>query len=158
MSATHSFAAIVPVSAKSGQSIDLLEKEIVSVLSAGSPFYEQDDVTDKSLRFQAAELIREQLYLALSQELPYAVTVEIEAFEETEKVYRIAAIIWVAKASHKGIVIGKKGAGLKAIARNARLAMESAFQRKVYLNVWVKIKEGWSDDERVLRKMGYSDL
>ncbi|MBN1378087.1 MAG: GTPase Era [Gammaproteobacteria bacterium] len=157
LSSIYRFAAIVPISARSAQGVDLLEKEIIGVLPAGLPIYELDDVTDKNLRFQAAELIREQLYLALSQELPYAATVEIEAFEETEKIFRIAAIIWVSRASHKGIVIGKQGAGLKSIAQSARLSMESAFQKKIYLNVWVKVKEGWNDDERALHKMGYRD-
>jgi GTP-binding protein Era len=154
----YQFSAIVPVSARSKQGLMTLENEIVNLLPEGSPFYAADDVTDRSLRFQAAELIREQLYLALNQELPYAITVEIEAYEESEKIDRIAAVVWVAKASHKGIVIGKQGAGLKVIAQNARLAMESAFQKKVYLDIWVKIKSGWNDDERALRKMGYQDM
>jgi GTP-binding protein Era len=155
---SYPFAAIIPVSARTGQNLVALESEIVNVLPEGSLFYSAEDVTDKSLRFQASELIREQLYLALNQELPYAVSVEIEAYEESETIDRIAAVIWVAKASHKGIVIGKQGSALKSIAQNARLAMESAFQKKIYLDIWVKVKTGWNDDERALRKMGYQDM
>ena len=151
------FEAIIPVSAKIGQGLELLEQEVVEHLPVSHPFYDSDDITDKSLRFQAAELLREQLYLTLNEELPYASSVEIEAFEESDKVYRIAAVIWVAKAGQKGIVIGKQGAGLKTIAQRARMAMEAAFRKRVYLDVWVKTKTGWNDDERILRKLGYQD-
>lgn len=149
------FLSIVPISAKKHEGLGQLEQELIGGLPVSSPLYSRDDITDKSMRFQAAELVREQLYLSLEKELPYAISVEIEAFEESESIYRIAAVIWVAKSSHKGIVIGKKGDRLKIIGEQARLAMESAFQRKIYLNIWVKIKAGWNDDERTLHTLGY---
>lgn len=157
LSEKYSFQSIMPLSAKTCEGLPALENEIVKQLPLGKPLYEFDDITDKSMRFQAAELIREQLYLKLKQELPYAVTVEIEAFEESQELCRIAAVIWVARENHKGIVIGKNGASLKSIAKNSRLSMQSAFCKTVYLDVWVKVKTGWNDDERALRKLGYQD-
>ena len=152
------FSSIIPLSAKTHEGLDLLQDKLIKALPINPPFYEENNITDKSLRFQAAELVREQLYLSLDQELPYAVTVEIEAFEESKKICHVAAVIWVAKNSHKGIVIGKNGANLRSIGKQARLAMELAFGKKVYLNTWVKVKEGWNDDERALRNLGYTDL
>ncbi len=154
----YKFSSIIPLSAKTHEGLTSLEQALINKLPNAPAFYEHDDVTDKSIRFQAAELIREQLYLSLSQELPYAVSVEIEAFEESDAVYRIAAVVWVSKDSHKGIVIGKKGAGLKLVGKQARLAMESAFRKKIHLNLWVKVKAGWNDDERALRTLGYQDF
>lgn len=152
------FAGLIPVSARTGDGVAELESLLASHLPIGDAYYDPDQFTDKSLRFIAAELLREQLYLGLGQELPYAVTVEIEAFEEDESIDRIAAVVWVAKSGHKSIVIGKGGAKLKTISSNARLAMEEAFGKQVFLNVWVKVKDDWNDSERALHSLGYSDL
>ena len=99
--------------------------------------------------------MREQLTRMLSAELPYAVSVEIETFEETPKLYRIGAVIWVEKSSQKGIVIGKGGERLKDMGRRARVSMETLFERQVFLELWVRVKEGWADDDRALRSLGY---
>jgi GTP-binding protein Era len=102
-------------------------------------------------------LIREKLTRQLRQELPYALTVEIETFKEQDQLLHIGAVIWVERSSQKGIVIGEQGAVLKAVGRQARQEMEKLFQRKVCLETWVKVREGWSDDERALRSFGYQD-
>ncbi|GIX22046.1 MAG: GTPase Era [Gammaproteobacteria bacterium] len=155
LAARGDFAAIVPVSARLGDGLDRLENVLFERLPPGPFLYEPDQISDKPLRFIAAELLREQLFLALHQELPYALTVEIEAFEEEEGLIRIAAVIWVAKRSHKAIVIGRGGERLKDVGRRARLAMREAFGKPVHLRTWVKVREDWHDDERALRSLGY---
>ena len=152
------FAGLVPISAKSGNGVEQLEATLAQALPVREFYYDPDQFTDKSLRFIAAELLREQLYLVLSQELPYAVTVEIEAFEEEENINRIAALIWVSKSGHKSIVIGKAGERLKRINQHARIAMEKAFGKKVFLNVWVKVKDDWNDNLRALNSLGYDEI
>jgi GTP-binding protein Era len=117
--------------------------------------FSDDELTDKSSRFIAAEYIREKLFRLLGDELPYSTTVEIEKFEEEGDLRRIFAAIVVDRAGHKGIVIGKGGETLKRIASEARQDMERLFGAKVYLEVWVKVKSGWTDDERLLRSLGY---
>jgi GTP-binding protein Era len=105
----------------------------------------------------AAEFVREKLMRSLGEELPYALTVEIEKFEDLENIKRINAVIWVSRDSQKGIIIGKEGRQLKSIGEQARKDMEQAFGCKVFLQLWVRVKQGWSDDERALRSLGYSD-
>jgi GTP-binding protein Era len=151
------FAAIVPTSARKGDNIAALEKKVAELLPEGPMLYPEDQVTDRSERFLAAELIREKLTRHLGQELPYALTVFVESLEEEKNLYRIAATIYVERPGQKAIVIGKKGEGLKCIGREARLAMEQMFERKVYLKLWVKVREGWSEDEHLLRSLGYED-
>jgi GTP-binding protein Era len=151
------FAHIIPLSAKLGSQVAELERVVESMLPESTPFYPEDQVTDRSLRFMAAELVREKLFRKLGQELPYGLTVEIEQFKEEEGLYRINALIWVERGSQKAIVIGKQGALLREVGREARLDMEQAFGQKVFLELWVKVKEGWSDDERALRSLGYDD-
>jgi GTP-binding protein Era len=151
------FAHIIPLSAKLGSQVAELERVVESMLPESTPFYPEDQVTDRSLRFMAAELVREKLFRKLGQELPYGLTVEIEQFKEEEGLYRINALIWVERDSQKAIVIGKQGALLREVGREARLDMEQAFGQKVFLELWVKVKEGWSDDERALRSLGYDD-
>jgi len=121
------------------------------------PLYPEDQVTDRSERFIAAELVREKLMRRLGQELPYALAVEIEQFDEDGQMLRIGALIWVERESQKMIVIGKGGSGLKAIGQQARVDMENVFGRKVFLQLWVKVKDKWADDERMLRGLGYSE-
>lgn len=151
------FHSLLPVSARNGDGLDRLEKIVGDCLPQAPAFFDADQITDKSQRFLAAEIIREKLYLALQQELPYALTVEIEAFSEEPEINNISAVIWVEKSSHKGMVIGKRGAGLKAVGQAARKAMEELFEKKVFLQLWVKVKSDWSDDERALRSLGYQD-
>ena len=124
-------------------------------LPIGAPMYPPDDITDRSERFLAAEFLREKLFRLLGDELPYGIAVEIERFEVEGSMRRINAAVIVDKAGHKGIVIGKGGERLKRISTEARKAMEELFGARVYLEVWVKVKSGWSDDERALRSLGY---
>lgn len=149
------FAEVVPLSARKGSNVDSLENALVKLLPESEPIYPEDQLTDRSERFMAAELVREQIMRFLGQEVPYATTVEVEAFEDAEDLARISAVIWVERAGQKAIVIGKQGALLKRIGQAARLEMEKMFGRRVYLQLWVKVREGWSDDEQALRSLGY---
>jgi len=146
---------IIPLSARKGTGVDALEKAINQQLPAGEFIFSEDELTDRSSRFLAAESVREQLTRFLSRELPYAISVEIEQFEEAKELMRIGAVIWVEKASQKGIVIGRGGEQLKETGTRARKSMETLFDRKVHLELWVRVKEGWADDERALRSLGY---
>ena len=151
------FAEIIPVSAKTGKGVDVLEKAIEKYMPEGDQFFPEDQVTDKSERFLAAEIVREKLMRLLGQELPYALTVEIEKFAEEDNKLEIAALIWVERDGQKAIVIGKKGEKLKEIGTAARQDMERLFGSKVFLELWVRVKSGWSDDIRALRSLGYGD-
>lgn len=143
------------VSARNGKGVDRLEKLIDSRMPEGEWRYGEDELTDRSSRFLAAEAVREQLTRMLDAELPYALTVEIETFEESAPLYRVGALVWVDKDSQKGIVIGKGGERLKEIGRRARETMETLFGTKVFLEIRVNVKAGWADDERALRSLGY---
>lgn len=149
------FSAIIPVSARKGNNIAVLEQKVAELLPEGSMVFPGDQVTDRSSRFLAAELVREKLTRHLGQELPYALTVFVESFEEKKDCYRIAAVIYVERPGQKAIVIGKKGEVLKSIGREARLDMEQLFGCKVYLTLWVKVREGWSNNEHLLHSLGY---
>ncbi len=151
------FVEVVPVSALKDSNLPSLRKQVPRYLPPGEAIFEQDQLTDRSQRFLAAEIVREKLMRNLGEELPYALTVEIEQFKEEGGVYDIAAVIWVEREGQKKIVIGKGGAGLKLVGQQAREDMEKLFQYRVFLRLWVKVKEGWSDDERALRSLGYSD-
>jgi GTP-binding protein Era len=153
----HEFAAILPVSAKNGQQVEALENQLLKLLPESESIFPEDQLTDRSERFFAAELIREQITRKYHMELPYATTVEIEQFVEEGRMYRIAAIIWVERDGQKNILIGKKGEALKLVGTEARQAMENFFQRKVFLQLWVKVKDSWSSDEAAMAKLGYSD-
>lgn len=152
-----SFVEIVPLSAQNGSNVEELERTVVRYLPEAEAIYPADQITDRSERFLAAEIVREKLMRELGQELPYAVTVEIEQFKEEEGLLRISALIWVERDSQKRIVIGKKGEQLKEIGRQARIDMEKLFDNKVFLQLWVKVKEGWSDNERLLNSLGYRE-
>ncbi len=147
----------VPVSAKNNDNLDALRDEILQRLPEGAPLFPEDQLTDRSERFLAAEIVREKLTRGLGDELPYAVTVEIEGFREERGVAHIDALIWVERDNQKAIVIGKGGARLKQVGSQARQDMEALFGRKVFLQLWVKVKEGWADDERALLSLGYQD-
>jgi len=149
------FTAIIPVSAQQGTSLPDLLKEIRTHLPLGQPLFGEDEITDRSERFLASEIIREKMFRALGEEIPYSTTVEIEKFEMDGSMRRIHAAIIVDKAGQKAIVIGKNGEKLKAMATQARLDMEKLFDGKVFLEIWVKVKSGWADNERALKSLGY---
>lgn len=154
--ARREFAAIIPLSAKHGDNVPELEAEVAKHLPAGIHHFPEDQITDKSQRFLAAELVREKIMRQLGDELPYQVTVEIEEFRDEGRVVHISALILVERAGQKKILIGDKGERIKSIGREARLDMERALNAKVMLNLWVKVKRGWSDDERALKSLGYN--
>jgi GTPase len=149
------FADIVPISAERGENLDELLKTAAKHLPEASPVFGADDITDRSERFLAAELLREKLFRNLGEELPYGMAVEIEKFEQEGELRRIHAAVVVDKAAHKAIVIGKAGERLKRISTDARKDMETLFGGKVWLETWVKVKSGWADDERALKSLGY---
>ncbi|SCZ59500.1 GTPase Era [Thiohalomonas denitrificans] len=153
----HAFDEVLPVSALKGDNIGALEAVVEKRIPEGPALFPADQVTDRSERFLAAELVREKLMRNLGKEIPYALTVEIEQFREEEERLRINALIWVERDSQKRIVIGKGGRVLKEVGRQARLDMERLFGQHVFLELWVKVKEGWSDSERSLRNFGYRD-
>ena len=155
VSEEHAFSEIVPVSAKHGTGLDELLKTLTKYLPEGEALYGEDDVTDQTERVLASELIREKLFRLCGDEIPYATAVVIDKFEEEGNLRRIYATILVDRDSQKAIVIGKGGEKLKAISSQARMDMEKAFDAKVYLEVWVKVKGGWADDERALQSLGY---
>jgi GTP-binding protein Era len=149
------FAAVHPISALKKNGLDPLTKDILALLPEAPPMFGEDEITDRSERFLAGELIREQLMRQLGAELPYATTTEIERFTEDGEMLRIGAVIWVERESQKAIVIGKGGTRLKEIGSKARMQMEHLFGRKVFLETWVRVREGWSDDETALKAFGY---
>jgi GTP-binding protein Era len=151
----HEFAAIVPVSASRPENLEALVKAAAAQLPEG-PVEQAPPALERGERFQAAEALREQLMLSLSDELPYGIAVEIERFEPTEDGRtEIDAIIWVEREGQRRIVIGAKGARLKAVGSAARLALNELFGRRVHLNTWVKVRPGWSDDDRMLQRLGH---
>jgi len=150
------FTEIIPVSARKGDNIATLESCIEALLPEGPPLFPEDQVTDRSVRFLAAELVREKLFRKLGRELPYGLTVQIEQFRSEPGITHIHALIWVERDSQKNIVIGKGGRVLKEVGREARKDIEDLIGNKVNLKLWVKIKEGWADDERALQSLGYT--
>jgi GTP-binding protein Era len=157
LSSQFDFADIVPISARKGINIDQLEQQITQLIPEGELIFPEDQLTDRSSRFLAAELVREKLFRQLGQELPYSLTVEIEEFKTEGNMYRIGAVIYVERSGQKSIVIGKKGELLKTVGREARIEMEKLFDMKVFLQLWVKVRDGWSDNERMLKSLGYND-
>ncbi len=156
VSAEFPFVEIVPISAKSGENVDRLEQLIAARLPAGIQYFPGDQVTDRSSRFLAAEIVREKITRRLGDEIPYQVTVEIEEFKQVDKILHINALVWVERSGQKKIIIGQGGEQLKIIGRDARLDMEKLFDSKVMLRVWIKVKRGWSDNERAIKSLGYN--
>jgi len=156
-SARMEFHDVIPLSALKSVNLDQLESLIVKQLPTSEMIYPEEYITDRSERFLASEIVREKLMRMLGKELPYAIAVEIEQFKDEDGMLRISALIWVERESQKRIVIGKGGSRLKDVGREARLDMQKLFDRKIYLQLWVKIKEGWSDSERILNSLGYRD-
>ena len=151
----HNFAAIVPVSAKLRFQLDSLQNEIKKLLPENQPVFGPDDITDRSEKFLASEIVREKLFRLVGDELPYTSTVLIEKFEQEGDLRRIFAAILVERDTHKSMVIGNKGARLKEVSTQSRLDMEKLFGGPVYLEIWIKVKSGWADNEAGLRAYGY---
>ncbi|MDT4290774.1 GTPase Era [Methylomonas sp. MO1] len=154
----YPFQHIVPVSALKNTNLELLEQHIMALLPEAELIYPEDQITDRPERFFAAEIIREKLTRRLGDELPYALTVEIERYEEFPELCKIYAAILVERDSQKSIVIGKQGEMLKKVGSEARVDIEKLIGQKVYLELWVKVKKGWSDNERALQSLGFSDF
>ncbi|WP_446808122.1 GTPase Era [Methylomonas sp. 2BW1-5-20] len=154
----YPFQQIVPVSALKRTNLELLEQHIMALLPIAEPIYPEDQITDRPERFFAAEIIREKLTRRLGDELPYALTVEIERYEEFPELCKIYAAILVERDSQKSIVIGKQGEMLKKVGSEARVDIEKLIGQKVYLQLWVKVKKGWSDNERALQSLGFIDF
>ncbi|CAD2225432.1 membrane-associated, 16S rRNA-binding GTPase [Pseudoalteromonas sp. 3J6] len=152
------FIGIMPVSATQGKNINLIKEEVTKRLPPCEFYFPDDYVTDRSMRFMAAEVIREKLMRFMGEELPYSVTVEIEQFKWQENgVWHINGLILVERETQKRMVIGNKGEKLKVIGREARKDLEEMLENKVFLELWVKVKSGWADDERALRSLGYGE-
>ena len=155
VSEKYNFANVIPISATQGDNVQQLEDYLLTQLPEAPAFFQDDEFTDRSSRFLAAEIIREKLVRELGNELPYQTTVEIERYKDEEKITRIHALILVETKGQKIIVIGDKGARLKSIGTKARKDIEALIDRKVFLQLWVKVKSGWSDSEASLRSLGY---
>lgn len=156
LSRRRDFAAIVPISAGKGTNVAALEATIESLLPQAPPCFPEDQITDRSERFLVAELVREKLFRKLTRELPYGLTVEVEAFRREPRITHIHALIWVERQSQKNIVIGRQGAVLREVGQQARRDIEALIGGRVNLKLWVKVKEGWADDERALLHLGYT--
>jgi len=157
LTAMRQFDSVIPVSALYAENIAQLEADVYERLPENEAFFPADQITDRNVRFLSAEIIREKLIRELGQELPYTTTVEIERFEEDESISRIFATIYVETRGQKAIIIGRKGARLKSIGTKARVDIEKMLDGKVYLELWVKVREGWSNDERALASLGYTN-
>lgn len=155
MSKQFNFAEIVPLSAEKEKDALRLPAILKPYLPVGEAWFSEDDITDRSSRFLAAEIVREKVFRLTGDEIPYVVAVTIEQFEEDGAMYRIGAVIWVDRDGHKPIVLGRGGVHIKRIASEARVDMEKLFGRKVFLQVWVKVKGGWADDSRLIKQFGY---
>lgn len=148
-------AEIFPVSALKIFNVDQLFRRIVELLPESPPFFPKDMLTDKSERFLAGEVIREKILLHYKQEIPYSVEIEVESFKEEANIIRMRAVIYVEKESQKGILIGHKGASLKRVGTEARLEMEKFFNKKIFLELYVKVDKDWRNNEKKLKKFGY---
>jgi GTP-binding protein Era len=155
MSARHEFSEIVPISARKQDNTDTLLELIPKYLPESPPFFPAEMQTDRSPAFHAAEIVREKLTVHLREELPYGVTVQIEQYEQTDRGFDIHAMIWVERDSQKGIVVGKGGAMLKTVGREARIELARSLGKPVHLALWVKVKENWADSEQDLLSLGY---
>jgi GTP-binding protein Era len=155
IAALRDFAAIVPASAEKGWQLDQLVREMTKLMPVGPPLFAEDDLTDRDERFLAAEFIREKIFRLLGEEVPYATTVSVDRFAQEGALRRIHATVLVDKFSQRAILLGEGGKRLKDVATAARRDMERLFGGKVFLEVWVRVKSGWADDERVLARLGY---
>ncbi|MCU7959930.1 MAG: GTPase Era [gamma proteobacterium symbiont of Bathyaustriella thionipta] len=151
------FLEIIPVSAKDGSNLSLLEEKVFAQMPDRPMLYDADQITDKPMRFFAAELIREQLMLRYNKEIPYSVSVEVQNFDEQPGITRIEATVWVEREGQKGIIIGKGGQALKATSTEARLSLQDFLQTKVYLRLWIKVSDSWASDAAAIHRLGYSE-
>ena len=151
------FEHLIPISALKRTNLDELEGLILKMLPESDLIYPEDQITDRPERFLAAEIIREKLTRRLGDELPYALTVEMERYEELPNITKIYAIIWVERVGQKNIVIGQDGDMLKKVGTDARFDIEKLIEQKVYLQLWVKVKKNWSDNERAMQSLGFND-
>jgi GTP-binding protein Era len=151
------FASILPVSALRSHNVEELEQEILKFLPVSEHFFPEDQITDRSQRFLAAEIVREKITRQLGEEIPYAISVQIEEFALEGEILHISALIFVERKGQKIILVGEGGSRLRSIGTDARRDMELLFDSKIMLRLWVKVKSGWSDDERALRSLGYDD-
>ena len=151
------FTDLIPISALHGHNLLALESAIAKHLPKKDHFYPEDQITDRSQRFLSSEIVREKITRQLGDEVPYQITVEIEEFSQNEKIANISALILVEREGQKRIIIGDKGERLKQIGSESRKDMELLFDTKVMLKLWVKVKGGWSDDERALKSLGYGE-
>lgn len=156
LSGRYNFNEVIPISAKNGEGVDLLLEQVEALLEPGPRYFPEDIVTDCPERFIVAEMIREQIFHLLREEIPYRTAVEIESFREEEKrnLIFIDAVIYVERDTHKGVLIGKRGAMLKKIGTQARREIEALLGAKIYLEMFVKVKKGWSSDSRMLKELG----
>lgn len=159
LSKKHTFAEIIPIAAISGNNISAVEQSVAKYLPEGVHLFPDDQISDRSDRFFVAEIIREKLIRHLGQEIPHAIAISLEkyAVREDKNILDISAVIWVEKEGQKKIVIGKGGAVLKKIGTLARKELEEHFEQKIFLQLWVKVKKSWSDDERALQSLGIKD-
>jgi GTP-binding protein Era len=155
MSARREFAEVMPITARRRDSVTTLCELVPGYLPQSEPLFPQEMITDRSENFHAAEIVREKLTLALRQEIPYGLTVQIERFERDDHGVAINAIIWVERDSQKGIVVGKGGSLLKKVGRAARLDLKARLGQPVHLELWVKVKDNWADSEQDLLRLGY---
>lgn len=151
----YNFTKIIPISAVKDDGTEILEKEIASMLPDGPELFPENQITDKSIQFQIAEIVREKLILATEEELPYVMAVEVEQFREDKNLIEVGVVIWVERHGQKVIIIGKQGSRLKKVGTQARRELEKMTGKKIFLHLWVKIKENWTDDERALKGFGY---
>ena len=157
LGARHDFLDVVPISARAGSNVDALDELVLKRMPEGGLIFPEDQITDRSERFFAAELLREQLTRRYHKELPYAITVDIEQFEEEPGRYVIAAVVWVERENQRRILLGRQGAAMKEAASAARQQMMEFFDTRVHLDVWIKVKKSWSSDENSLSQLGYSE-
>lgn len=155
-SAMADFAAVVPLSAKNNDGVDLLVGELKARLEAGPLYYDEETVTDRTEKELAAEIIREKMLIMLDKEVPHGVAIEIEKMKEKENITEISAVIYCEKASHKGIIIGKNGEMLKKIGRDARVDIEEMLDKKVFLELWVRVKKDWRNNNFLLKNFGFT--
>ena len=153
----HDFAAMVPVCARTGENLEHLRSVVESYMPVAPPVFAQEQFTDRSESFLVAEIVREKLIRRLGQELPHRLTVEIERFVEQRRRTLVNVLVWVERRQHKAIVIGKDGGRIKDAGTAARLEISRMLGRPVHLEIWVKVREGWSDDERALQSLGFAE-
>ncbi len=155
LSREYKFSEIVPLCAEKPKDAERLPAILKPYLPEGEPWFAEDDITDRSSRFLAAEIVREKVFRLTGDEIPYAVAVTLEEFTEEPNLFRIGAVVWVDRDAHKPILLGRGGEHIKRISTEARQDMEKLFDRKVFLTIWVKVKGGWADDARLIKQFGY---